>query len=67
MTQHPLTVARREKNLTREGLAFKSGVSLRTIERLERGANPQRSTARVIADVLECDPFDIWPALAEVA
>lgn len=40
--------------LSREGLAFKAGVSFKTIERIESGKvqRPRRATLRVIDDVL---------------
>lgn len=39
--------------LSREGLAYKSGVSLKTIERIERGdVEPRRATAAVIDSAL---------------
>lgn len=46
--------ARREAiKLSREGLAYKSGVALKTIERIERGENePRRATLSVIQDAL---------------
>lgn len=46
--------ARREAlGLSREGLAYKSGVALKTIERLERcEGHPRRATIAVIESVL---------------
>lgn len=55
--------ARLAARLSPEGLAFKAGVSLKTVERIETGVTvPRRATLRVILDVLELDPadFDIW-------
>jgi DNA-binding XRE family transcriptional regulator len=46
---HPVAIARQEKNLPREGLAFKAGVSVKTIERIERG------------EVVGLDPAELWP------
>jgi transcriptional regulator with XRE-family HTH domain len=61
---HPLTRARLAKGLSREGLAFKSGMSLRAIERLEKGEHlPRRATAHVISSALDCDPVELWPEL----
>lgn len=58
----PLRAARDRRGMSREELAFKAGVSLKTIERLEAGqVEPRRATQRVIADVLECDPAVLWP------
>jgi transcriptional regulator with XRE-family HTH domain len=54
--------ARERLGLSREGLAFKAGVSLKTIERIERGEGmPHRSTRQVIARVLDVAPEDIFP------
>lgn len=49
--------------MSRLGLAFKAGVSLKTVEQIEGGkAEPRRSTQRVIAAALGCDPADLgWP------
>jgi DNA-binding XRE family transcriptional regulator len=59
---HPVAIARQEKNLPREGLAFKAGVSVKTIERIERGeVIPHRTTRRAIAAVLGLDPSELWP------
>lgn len=59
---HPVAQARAEIGLPREGLAFKAGVSVKTIERIEKGAvTPHRVTQAAIADVLGCQPSDLWP------
>jgi predicted transcriptional regulator len=54
---HPSTAIRdaREKlGLSREGLAFKAGVSLRSIERIESGeTEPRRATLAVIETALK--------------
>lgn len=61
-TTHPVTLARQRIDLSREGLAFKAGVSFKTIERIETGrVIPHRLTQRAIAGVLNCDPADLWP------
>jgi transcriptional regulator with XRE-family HTH domain len=55
--EHPIEAARRAIGLNREGLAFKAGVSFKTIERIERGETvPRRATLKVIADVLGVAP-----------
>lgn len=60
---HPVTAARQARRLSREGLAFKAGVSMKTIERIELGqTTPHRVTQRAIADVLGYEPTDLWPA-----
>ena len=47
---------RKSKHLTQKELAIKSGVSLPTIGRVERGENqPSGATARRIASALEID------------
>lgn len=59
---HPVATARSEMRLPREGLAFKAGVSVKTIERIESGqVTPHRATQRAIAAVLGCEPTDLWP------
>jgi predicted transcriptional regulator len=46
--------ARERLGLSREGLAFKAGVSLRSIERIESGeTEPRRSTLAVIESALK--------------
>ena len=59
----PLRAARDAQAMTREELAFRAHVSSKTIERLERdpASRPHRATGKAIADVLGCDPADIWP------
>lgn len=49
---------RRETALTQEDLAERSGLSVRTIRRLETGesANPQLDTVRLLADALSLKP-----------
>lgn len=62
---HPVALARKQLNLPREGLAFKAGVTVKTIERIERGeTTPHRVTQRAIAKVLGCDPSELWPEAA---
>ena len=62
-TPQPLSTrirdARKAVGLSPEGLAFKAGVSLKTVERIETGAAvPRRATLRVIVDALDLDPAD---------
>ncbi|GAB3333050.1 hypothetical protein GCM10027429_13170 [Marivirga atlantica] len=47
---------REEQNLTQAELAAKSGVSLRTIQRIEAGYRPKGFTLRAIAKALEVKP-----------
>lgn len=59
---HPIRAAREAQGLPREGLAFKAGVSLNTIERIEAGrTQPRRATLKVIADVLGVEPDTLIP------
>lgn len=54
--EHPGAEIRQRREaieLSREGLAYKSGVALKTIERIERGdVMPRRATATVIEAAL---------------
>lgn len=60
---HPVRAAREAIGLTREGLAFRTGLTVRTIERVEGGhVDPHRVTRRAIAAALECSVADLgWP------
>jgi transcriptional regulator with XRE-family HTH domain len=51
---------RRQTELTQEDLAERSGLSVRTIRRLETGAsaNPQLDTVRLLADALNLEPVE---------
>ncbi|MGB3438393.1 MAG: helix-turn-helix domain-containing protein [Actinophytocola sp.] len=57
---------RRQKALTQEVLAERTGLSVRTIRRLENGesANPQLETVRLLADALGLDPDERAQLLA---
>lgn len=57
---HPVQAAREAQGLSREGLAFKAGVSLKTVERIESGqAVPRRATLAMVALALGVDPADL--------
>lgn len=57
-----LRALRTSRGLSREQLAAEAGVSPRTIFAVEvEGVQPQRSTQRVLALVLGCEPTDIVP------
>ena len=59
---HPVQQARKQQGLNREGLAFKAGVTVRTIERIEAAqVMPHEVTKRSIARVLGTTPSDLWP------
>lgn len=65
---HPLKAAREARGLNRETLASRAGVSMKTVELIERGqVNPQRSTRTVLALALGCAAVDIWPELEAAA
>jgi transcriptional regulator with XRE-family HTH domain len=57
---------RRQKALTQEVLAERTGLAVRTIRRLETGesANPQLDTVRLLADELRLDPDERAQLLA---
>lgn len=62
---HPVRVARLQAGMSLEELAFKAGVSFKTLERLERGeGQPRRSTLAVIASALG---RDVWELQGEEA
>jgi len=46
---------RLDKGLSQEQLAFMAGISTRTLQRIERGANASPETLKCIASVLETD------------
>lgn len=59
-TPTSVRTAREALGLSREGLAYKAGVSVRTVERWETGQYmPRRATRKVVADVLGLDPLDL--------
>lgn len=50
---------REAKNLTQSELAEKSGLSLRTIQRIEAGSIPKGFTLRSLAETLEIEPENL--------
>jgi transcriptional regulator with XRE-family HTH domain len=52
---------REEKNLTQTELAEKSGLSLRTIQRIEAGNIPKGYTLKTLANVFETEPGKLIP------
>jgi DNA-binding XRE family transcriptional regulator len=52
---------REEKNLTQTELAEKSGLSLRTIQRVEAGNIPKGFTLKALANVFETEPEKLIP------
>lgn len=54
-----LKVIREQQNLTQEELSNKSGISARTIQRLETGIEPKGYTRRVLAKALEIEENEL--------
>lgn len=50
-----LKALRDKKHLTQEELAKQSGLSIRTIQRIEAGQEPKGHTAKVLAETLDLD------------
>lgn len=50
---------REEKNLTQEELAGKSGLSVRTIQRIEAGIKPKGYTLKTLASILDVSEKDL--------
>jgi len=53
---------REEKNLTQTELAEKSGLSLRTIQRIEAGNIPKGFTLKALANFFETEPEKLIPS-----
>lgn len=53
---------REAKNLTQSELAKKSGLSLRTVQRMEAGNTPRGFTLKALADALDVEPHDLIAA-----
>ena len=51
---------RLEKGLSQEQLAHMAGISTRTLQRIERGANASPETLKCVASVLETDFENLW-------
>lgn len=58
--QSKVKTFREAKNLTQTELAEKSGLSLRTIQRIESGNIPKGFTLRAIAETLEIEPESLF-------
>lgn len=54
-------ILREAKNLTQTELAERSGISLRTVQRIEAGSPLKGFTLNAIAEALECNPSDLFP------
>lgn len=60
--ESPVRRARLAAGLSPEGLAFKAGISLRTLERIEAGhVEPRRATVAVIAAALGVEAESLMP------
>jgi len=60
--QPNLKILREQKNLTQSELAEKSGLSLRTIQRIEAGNIPKGFTLKAITNALEIEPQKLLAA-----
>lgn len=58
--QTKVKTLREAKNLTQTELAEKSGLSLRTIQRIESGNTPKGFTLKAIAKTLEIEPENLF-------
>jgi len=54
-----LKLAREKANLTQEELATQSGVSVRTIQRIEAGTDPKGYTLKTLAKTLHIEPNEL--------
>jgi transcriptional regulator with XRE-family HTH domain len=50
-----IKILREQKHLTQEELAMKSGISIRTIQRIEAGREPKGHTAKALSKALDID------------
>ena len=58
--QSKVKLVREQKNLTQTELAEKSGLSLRTIQRIESGQSLKGFTLKAIAQTLETEPENLF-------
>ena len=58
--QSKVKLVREQKNLTQSELAEKSGLSLRTIQRIESGQSLKGFTLKAIAQTLETEPENLF-------
>jgi len=63
--KNKVKILREEKNLTQSELAEKSGLSLRTIQRIESGNSLKGFTLKAIAKSLETEPENLFSGTAE--
>ncbi|MDP9959235.1 helix-turn-helix domain-containing protein [Chryseobacterium lathyri] len=60
--KNKVKILREGKNMTQTELAEKSGLSLRTVQRIEAGTVPKGFTLKAIAGILETDPENLLSA-----
>lgn len=61
-----LAAIREARGLTQEQLAVRACLGSATVFRIEHGQHkPRRSTLRLLADALDCDPSDLLPTTSE--
>lgn len=60
-----IQLIREEKNLTQSELAEKSGLSLRTIQRIEAGSIPKGYTLKSLASALETEPGNLISTIGQ--
>ncbi|MEI3790642.1 MULTISPECIES: helix-turn-helix domain-containing protein [Chryseobacterium] len=60
--KNKVKILREGKNMTQAELAEKSGLSLRTVQRIEAGTVPKGFTLKAIAGILETDPENLISA-----
>ena len=64
--QSNLKILREQKNLTQSELAEKSGLSLRTIQRIEAGNPPKGFTLKAITEALDIQPENLFPTQRKI-
>ncbi|MBB6369631.1 helix-turn-helix domain-containing protein [Chryseobacterium shigense] len=64
--KNTVKVLREEKNMTQTELAERSGISLRTIQRIEAGNIPRGFTLKAIAQTLETEPENLISTSEEI-
>lgn len=67
-TDSPVLAARLAAGMSREELAYRAGLALRTLERIElNGVTPRRATVVVLALALKVEPESLIPEPAKDA
>lgn len=51
------------EGLSLEQLQLRTGVSYRTIQRIERGGRPRVRSAFLLANYFDCEVSELWPVL----